>query len=426
VRRNCLHLCLLAALACALSLPSGAAAAPTKSATGTVIAIGSSSLTIQTAGRRTGIINALTAAANSVTKEGYPYVWGGGHGEAGTASIGIKGPGYSGHRVGYDCSGSVAAVLAGAGLWPAGTPVPNDAGVITQLRQQKLIARGPGTAPDEVTLYDDPGVHIFMNVDGRFFGTSDGGGGNAKGGPTWLDDGAPDSFDRAFKRYHVLPSVLKDRATYGHSVTFQLGQNAGLIDGIELGDDLRVSYAQNGSGGMTASVIGYVGAVTTTGTVASIAVDGSSFTVQTAGGAVLTFSTATNPELLSALEVGDTIQVTYTKAPTGILTARSLAVTAGSVAAQATGTIIAIAADLSSFTVQAASGQDLTFATGGLTSGILGFQVGESVQVNYTQAGDGALTATQVVAAQSGGLVDRRSSILRAEHVGTFVHPSAG
>ena len=190
--------------------------------------------------------------------------------------------------------------------------------------------------------------------------------------------------------------------------------------------DLRVSYAQNGSGGMTASVIGYVGAVTTTGTVASIAVDGSSFTVQTAGGAVLTFSTATNPELLSALEVGDTIQVTYTKAPTGILTARSLAVTAGSVAAQATGTIIAIAADLSSFTVQAASGQDLTFATGGLTSGILGFQVGESVQVNYTQAGDGALTATQVVAAQSGGLVDRRSSILRAEHVGTFVHPSAG
>jgi hypothetical protein len=58
------------------------------------------------------------------------------------------GPGYNGKRIGYACSGSVAAVLAGAGLWQPGSGVPNDAGVIRQLRQQKLIAPwrwyGPG------------------------------------------------------------------------------------------------------------------------------------------------------------------------------------------------------------------------------------------------------------------------------------------
>ena len=54
---------------------------------------------------------ALTAAANSVTAGDFPYVYGGGHAEAGIASIGIKGPGYNGRRIGLDCSGSVAAVL---------------------------------------------------------------------------------------------------------------------------------------------------------------------------------------------------------------------------------------------------------------------------------------------------------------------------
>jgi hypothetical protein len=58
---------------------------------------------------------ALIAAADAVARGDYPYVYGGGHAEAGTASIGIKGPGYNGRRVGFDCSGSVAAVLAGAG-----------------------------------------------------------------------------------------------------------------------------------------------------------------------------------------------------------------------------------------------------------------------------------------------------------------------
>ena len=54
------------------------------------------------------MVGALTAAANAVTAGDYPYVYGGGHEAAGTASIGIKGPGYNGRRIGYDCSGAVA------------------------------------------------------------------------------------------------------------------------------------------------------------------------------------------------------------------------------------------------------------------------------------------------------------------------------
>lgn len=80
-------------------------------------------------------LTALAHAADAVTAGGYPYVYGG-------------------------------------GVWPAGTGIPADNGVIARLRSERLIGGGTGT----VTLYDKPGVHIFMSIDGRFFGTSDGGG----------------------------------------------------------------------------------------------------------------------------------------------------------------------------------------------------------------------------------------------------------
>jgi hypothetical protein len=389
------------ALAAVLALlPAAAlAAAPPRTMKGSVTYVGSSSFTVQTSGRRTGMINALTAAGNVVTRGNYPYVWGGGHAAAGAAGVGIKGPGHNGRRTGYDCSGAVAAVLTGAGLWAAGSPVPNDAGVISQLLQEKLIARGPGTAPNEVTLYDHPGVHIFMNINGRFFGTSDGGGGNpsqTKGGAGWLDDGAPDATSRAFKQYHVLPSVLKNRATYGHAFTFGIGANAALLASMAVGDSLQVTYQGTSFGSMIASTVGWVGAVSASATVASIAADGSSFTVTTAGGQTLTLSTGTNPSLLDGLQVGDTIDVTYTKAATGALVARALTVTATPVPSQATGTIVAIAADLSSFTLQTTGGQTMTFSTAGSTGILAGVQVGESVQVSYTQSTGGALTAVEI------------------------------
>lgn len=325
------HFAACSAFVLALLIPSAVSAASprtvaTGSATGTVTAISDNSFTIQTAGRQVGIVNALTAAANNVTKHDYPYVYGGGHAQAGIASRGLKGPGYNGHRVGYDCSGSVAAVLAGAGLWPAGSGVPNDAGIIATLRQERLIARGVGTGPVEVTLYDHPGVHIFMSIDGRFFGTSDGaGGGDPRGGAGWLDDGAPDASRRVYKAYHLLPSVLRSSTNAGHIVSFQLGALPSL-PAVELGDTVQVSYSENSAGSLFPTSIAFPGATTTTGTVGSVADDGSSFTIQTGAGQTLTLSVA-DPSLIQDLVPGDAVQVTYTTSDS-TLTARLVTITA--------------------------------------------------------------------------------------------------
>ncbi|HEY2650371.1 MAG TPA: hypothetical protein VGI50_00515 [Solirubrobacteraceae bacterium] len=320
--------------ACAGSTMAATASARplfTGSATGTVIAVGSGSFTIQTAGRRIGVVNAMTAAANGITERDYPYVYGGGHAEAGTASIGIRGPGYNGRRVGFDCSGSVAAVLSSAGLWPAGGGVPNDAGIIATLRSGGLIARGVGRGPVEVTLYDDPGVHIFMNIDGRFFGTSDGGGGgDPRGGAGWLDDGAPDASSSTYRPFHFLPSVLRASTSSGHILSFQLaaGQEA---PALALGDTVQIGYRENASGALVATAVGFPGATTTAGTVAAIAPDGSSFTVQTTSGASVTLSTAGDQTLIQDLAVGDTVEVMYTTNGAA-LTARTVTIT-GSAAA---------------------------------------------------------------------------------------------
>jgi hypothetical protein len=299
----------------------------TGSSTGTVIAVSGSSLTVQTAGRRIGVVNALTAAANSITKRDYPYVYGGGHAQAGIASVGIKGPGHNGRRLGFDCSGSVAAVLAAAGLWPAGSGVPNDAGIISTLRRARLIARGVGTGPVAVTLYDHPGVHIFMNIDGRFFGTSDGGGGgDPRGGAGWLDDGAPDASSRAYKPYHFLRSVLRGSTSSGHILSFQLGAVQSELAVLQGGETVQVSYEETSSGALFATAIAFPGASTATGTVGEVAPDASSFTIQTSSGSSLTLSTVDDPALVQGLTVGDMVEVSYTASAAG-LTALSITVT---------------------------------------------------------------------------------------------------
>jgi hypothetical protein len=220
---------------------------------GTVLGVSGPSFAIETGGARMSVVAALTDAANHVTAGDFPYVYGGGHALAGIASIGIKGPGYNGRRIGFDCSGSVAAVLAGAAVWQPATGVPNDAGIITELAQQHLIARGVGHGATEVTLYDDPGVHIFMNIDGHFFGTSDGGGGGDRaGGAGWLDDGAADARSRSYKPYHLLLPVLERRTTFARILTFQTAGRPSLAHNLELGGSVHVTYTQAPNGRMTA------------------------------------------------------------------------------------------------------------------------------------------------------------------------------
>jgi hypothetical protein len=340
------------AIAGALSATS-AQAAQSGQVSGSVTSLEGGQLTIQTPGRAVGVLNALTTAATRIEGQNFPYVWGGGHGEAGVASKGEKGgPGFNGKRTGYDCSGAVAAVLVAGGLWPQGQSVPNDLGVIKYLLNQGLIAPGAGAGPTEVTIYDDPGVHIFMNIDGRFWGTSDGaGGGDAKGGPGWLDDGAWDVTNKQFRRYHVVASVLKAKTTAGYSFTFDLGPQTESLPGLTAGMQVGISYSTSKYGTMVANGVQYTPPPTTpttptpapvstvAGAVTAIASDDSSFTIEASTGVSMTFevtagSTVAQQLVAGQIAVNAVVSVGYTSTPTPTST------TAGSTTVAPTGTTL--------------------------------------------------------------------------------------
>jgi hypothetical protein len=233
-------------------------------------------------------------------------------------STGIRGPGSNGHRVGYDCSGSVAAVLAAAGLWRPGSGVPSEAGMISELRSRHMIAAGAGKGPVAVTLYDDPGVHIFMNIDGRFFGTSAGGGaGDRAGGPGWLGTYAPDAGTRQYKRWHFLPRLLKGSTKAGHDVTFQVDGAPTFAGVLAIGEKVRVSYQEAQTGTMTATEVAYAHTSTVTGTISSVAPDASSFTMVKTGGASMTIAAGEATGVIESLLVGDPVSVTYAKTKSG-------------------------------------------------------------------------------------------------------------
>jgi hypothetical protein len=371
-----------------LVAPAPAAAANISHASGTVTVLGGSFLTLQTSGRRLGVVNAMIAAADAVTRADYPYIWAGGHPEAGVASTTAGATRASrGHPVGFDCSGAVTAVLSAAGLWAAGSPVPADEGVISQLLSEGVIAGGAGRGPVDVTLYDDPGYHIFMSIDGRFFGTSDGGGGgDARGGAGWLSDGAPDAFNRAYRQYHVLPSVLRDSTSYGHSVTFQSGSGSAAA---LVGDRVNVTYRQGSSGFMVLTGLSWVGERTLSGTVSAVSSDGSTFTVIGAGGRPLSFPI---PPGGQAPNVGDEVQVSWTDSRHGAVT-RALNVTGQAPTEQASGTLSAVAGGGGSFTLQTASGTQ-TFTVSD-PSGLQGASPGDQLSVSYIQIG-GQLLAQEV------------------------------
>jgi hypothetical protein len=314
-----------AVAAALLAVPVSASATllPPQSAQvkGIITASGPYSFTIQTPGRAVGVLNALTAAATKLEDQNFPYVWGGGHGQAGDASVGEKGgPGFNGKRRGYDCSGAVAAVLVAGGLWPVGAGVPSDAGVIQELLRAKLIVKGAGTGPTEVSLYDDPGSHIFMNIDGRFFGTSDGGrGGDAKGGPGWLDDGAPDVSNSAYRRYHFVPGALMATTNAGYELGFEAGPGLApaLNGGYPVGTQVTVVYKTTNAGTMVAQDVTPVGEQTATATVKAIAADGSNFTIarksnhQLVTLPVTAGSSLANELLNGQIAVGDSVTVEF-------------------------------------------------------------------------------------------------------------------
>lgn len=137
-------------------------------------------------------LNAGIAKAQQLSGK-YPYKWGGGHAQLGLPSYGMPGgpPGTSGPPPGYDCSGSVCAVLGAMGL------------ITKPMTSGELATWGAAGEGTFVTVYANA-THTFMkiNINGKWkwFGT-----GSDKqarrGGPAW------GNFDPNLKAYAVRHPV---------------------------------------------------------------------------------------------------------------------------------------------------------------------------------------------------------------------------
>lgn len=130
------------------------------------------------------LVAQMIAAADAIDAHHYAYRWGGGHNSS------LSGP--------YDCSGAVSAVLHAAGLVSAPL-VSGD--------YMHWGAPGPGT----VTIYANAS-HVYMSIDGRFFGTSYA---NAGGGAGWFKGSARPGFvvvHVPFEQMHLRPSAARVKA----------------------------------------------------------------------------------------------------------------------------------------------------------------------------------------------------------------------
>jgi hypothetical protein len=237
-----------AAIGAIVGLGATTASAATWTVTGKIVALHSGDFIIRTPGSTGGRLNQMVSYADKLEAKNYPYVYGGGHAVVGRAS--------GSHGKGFDCSGVVAAVLAVAGLWPKGSSVPGDAGVIQELQSRKLIARDPASGPYQVALFDKPGSDIQMKIGGRFFGTGVG----RRGGAGWFDQGAL-SFPR-YNEYHLLPSVLHERSSEGNYLTFTYARGASqraIASEVTVGAKVQVTYREVGESAILAESVKNIG-----------------------------------------------------------------------------------------------------------------------------------------------------------------------
>jgi hypothetical protein len=208
---------------------AGASLASPPAIQGTIVATRTYDFTVRVAGTPSNSLAKMIAYATAAGAKDYKYVYGGGHAHAGVPTNG-----------GFDCSGSVAAVLAAGGLWPKAGPVGSDLGLVQALKSRGLIASGPGSGADQVTLYDHPGKTIEMSIDGRIYGV----GGDRKGGPGWVDDSMISSGD--LRQYHILPRLLKISHSDSYDVTFSYRLNSAqykISKELTVGAKVEVNYS---------------------------------------------------------------------------------------------------------------------------------------------------------------------------------------
>lgn len=129
-----------------------------------------------TAGGGSSLTSKFRQAANKIDAQHLPYSWGGGHGGKTAPGAGVP----------LDCSGAVSSVL----------------GINPRVSGQFAKFGSPGVAPGGkgVTVFSN-GHHVFMMIDGHYFGTS---GTNPKGGAGWIPRSAISaSYLKGFTARHL-------------------------------------------------------------------------------------------------------------------------------------------------------------------------------------------------------------------------------
>lgn len=187
-------------------------------------------MSVPTGGAPPGLAR-MIAEANAIASHGYNYEWGGGHGGLGVPSHGY-GHG-SGPGVGFDCSGAVSAILGAAGL--ISSPM-----VASQFMQYG--DPGPGKW---LSIFADP-VHTFMQLNGRYFGTSLS---NPGGGANWFSSfpgniGGP-RHPHGFATGGILSGLDGAAAA--------MAAANGLLPGMGGGGRLAYAGAFGGGGSVTAT-----------------------------------------------------------------------------------------------------------------------------------------------------------------------------
>lgn len=155
-------------------------------------------------------LDAMISRAAEISNKNYPYSWGGGHPKVGTPSMGPEHSSGGALVNGFDCSGSVLAVLAAGGFVPTGSSF----GSSGEMGHVYGHIGQPGPAPGKgkgVTVYYNSS-HEWMTINGRYFST--GWNKNPKGGAGWGSEdpsGWPTS--GSYESFHLTNSQLEEPYT---------------------------------------------------------------------------------------------------------------------------------------------------------------------------------------------------------------------
>jgi hypothetical protein len=266
---------------------------------------------------------AMIKEATKLTNAKDPYVWAGGHTTLGVPTSG-----------GFDCSGSVSAVLGAGGFLSS----PQDT---QSLRQAlgKSVLPGKGSGNPECTIWINSTVaprHTFMRLNGQYFGTSVGGTNadntrlnSTSSGPSLYVKGtpAPNTTDPAFAAFHIpVPLLGTPTASVSGVPATHSARNepAATIDMLPSGDTggprpasaikiivLHVSEIAN-TPGSTADLTTLYNALNGQGLSVHIGIDGDGNVQRMVDDLTIAYHVdAYNPQALGIEQIGFATQTTW-------------------------------------------------------------------------------------------------------------------